>query len=173
MSFFVYETQICLHMSTDVVHIIYQSSIEIKYTNEKNYSIKKRLKSNSNISNVDDELSRGNDDILKEQLGIDNNSDDGDVATDYLKESQSSIDNGDLACHERFCWAFKLSNVEFILCWSLKHHYEPSSEIIDSMRSLYKTNMDNLNRISISFMEGWSDADELLECRFCLCVVWQ
>ena len=31
------------------------------------------------------------------------------------------------------------------------------------MRALYVTDLDNLNRMSISIMEGWHDADDLLE----------
>ncbi|KAI7854200.1 hypothetical protein BDC45DRAFT_131886 [Circinella umbellata] len=60
-----------------------------------------------------------------------------DATTDYFEEAQSSLKSGDLARHELFRWAFKLQ---------LNHQYEPSSDIIDSMRALYVTDLDNLNQ---------------------------
>ncbi|KAI9271691.1 hypothetical protein BDA99DRAFT_302027 [Phascolomyces articulosus] len=91
-------------------------------------------------------LSARNNDIIDDATD--------DAATDYFEEAQSSLKSGDLTRHELFRWAFKLQ---------LNHQYEPSNDIIDSMRALYVTDLDNLNRMSISIMEGWHDADELLE----------
>ncbi|KAI7851714.1 hypothetical protein BDC45DRAFT_515615 [Circinella umbellata] len=110
---------------------------------------------NNRINNDLDSKLNGLD-VDNDDNGSTDNNDNGQKDNDeyYLEECQKSLENRDIARHELFRWAFKLQT---------KNEFSPMSEIIDPMREKCETDMDNLNRLSITILDNWDDSDDILE----------
>ncbi|KAG0734857.1 hypothetical protein G6F35_010652 [Rhizopus arrhizus] len=129
----------------------------------KSQAIKKRTYEEITVDEDRDTDDEDHDTDENEEDGYDEENDDmtkkgnkrkDDEQEKFIGQIQKNIVNSNNdARHELFKWAFKLHKNE---------DYTPSEDVIDEILLREGSNLDHLNRLSVSILQNWTDKDEIL-----------